>query len=139
MSTPSLKIHFVKKMMCCQGRNSSERWNLKPNGSSSDRTSCTDILCNGWIGTLGSSLRNSTRTTRPSGFSASLMCRIIETGSENSWYTSTIKTRSSELAGSFGSVGDPQDHLDVSEFAVSDIFSEQLKHAVLNIFGDDFA
>jgi len=63
--------YLEKKMMCCQGRNSSDRWNFKPRGSSSERTSRTDILCSGWIGTLGSSLRNSTRTTRPSGFSAS--------------------------------------------------------------------
>jgi len=51
------------------------------------------------MGTFGSSPRYSTSTNRPSGFNASRTCASVAPGFGSSWYTSTIRTRSTALRG----------------------------------------
>src|SRR5271157_4400414 len=61
---------FSKITMCCDGRVSTVRTCLSPTAFISFLSWSTDILCTSLIGILGSSLRYSTKTTHPPGFSA---------------------------------------------------------------------
>ena len=61
------------------------------------------MRCKTLIGTDESSPRYSISTMRPSAFRAPRKCSMTRTGWESSWYTSTIKIRSSSPSGNLGS------------------------------------
>ena len=76
---------FSKIMRCCQGSVVLfTLTNLRPRGSSSFRACTTVILCNGLIGTFGSSPRYSTRARRPPGLRDHTIAVAISRGSANS-------------------------------------------------------
>ncbi len=72
-------------MKCCQGRNPWVTCHWNPTVSISLRAWASVILCNGLIGTDGSSARYSNRINRPPGRNARNIDRAISYGCENSW------------------------------------------------------
>src|SRR6266576_3832808 len=76
---------FSKTRMCCNGSVSNVCMCASPTAFISLLTCSTDILCTNLMGTLGSSLRYSTKTTRPPGFRAPRILVMTSKGYASSW------------------------------------------------------